>query len=111
MDVLVHLIEAEGDVVSRESILENVWRDTVVNDEAVSLSVSRIRTALGESAKKPRIIQTIPKRGYRVVPPGKGFRVSKGRIAFALVSLLLIVMTMLFLQVQSIYHEVSSAGL
>jgi len=111
MEVLLKLVEADGQVVSRDKLLLDVWKDVVVNEETVSLSISRIRTALDESAREPRIIQTILKRGYRAIAPGKRFKVSKGQMAFAIVSILLLIVTMLFLQVQSMYHQVSDAGL
>jgi len=111
MDVLVYLIKAQGQVVSRDDILRDVWKDVIVNDEAVSLSISRLRTSLGESAKSPKIIRTIPKRGYKVVAPGKSVTVSKAYLALALVSILLVMMTWLFLQVRSVYHQVSDAGM
>lgn len=69
MDVLMCLAAAEGRVLSREKLLQKVWQDVIVNDEAVSLSISRIRSALGESARNPVFIHTIPKKGYRLVAP------------------------------------------
>ncbi len=107
MEVLQCLILAAGAVVSREEILATVWANVVVNDEAVSLSISRLRSALGESASSPKIIQTIPKRGYRIAQPGKGRKMTRGRVAFGVVSVLLVLMTMLFMRVQSVYHELA----
>jgi len=111
MDVFLVLVEKQGRVVTRDAIMDEVWGDVVVNDEAVSLSVSRLRAALGENAKEPRIIQTIPKRGYKAVAPGRRWKASRGQMAFAIVSVLLIIMTMLFIQVQSVYHEIADVGL
>jgi TolB-like protein/DNA-binding winged helix-turn-helix (wHTH) protein/Tfp pilus assembly protein PilF len=69
MDVLVCLAERAGEVVTREDFSEKVWSPAVVTDDALTQCISEIRRALGDSARNPRYIQTIPKRGYRLVAP------------------------------------------
>jgi len=69
MDVLVCLIEAEGAVVSKDDILDRVWPDAVVEEAALSRCVSELRRALGDDAKSPRYVETLPKRGYRLTAP------------------------------------------
>lgn len=66
-DVLTVLLRNAGRVVSRDRILESVWKDRVVVDESVSRAISRIRTVLGDTKKPYRYIETLPKRGYRLV--------------------------------------------
>lgn len=76
MDLLVYLAAARGRVVARGELLDAVWGDVVVNEEAVSRAVSELRKALGDDPKAPRYVQTIRKSGYRLVaevsatPPG-----------------------------------------
>jgi len=67
MDVLVFLAERQGEVVSRQQILDAVWREVVVGDEVVSRAVSLLRTELGDDQKTPRYLKTISKRGYRLI--------------------------------------------
>lgn len=67
MDVLVFLAERQGEVVSRQQILDAVWREVVVGDEVVSRAVSLLRTELGDDQKNPRYLKTISKRGYRLI--------------------------------------------
>lgn len=67
MDVLVTLAQRAGDVVTREEILEAVWSGTFVGDEVVSNAIWELRRALGDDAQSPRYIQTLPKKGYRLV--------------------------------------------
>ncbi len=67
--VLAVLLDNAGRVVSRAHILESVWKDRVVVDESVSRAISRIRTVLGDTQKPHRYIETLPKRGYRLVWP------------------------------------------
>ena len=69
MQVLVHLAEHAGDVVSREEILEAVWSGTYVNDEVLTTSIRDLRRALGDDPKDPRFIKTFPKKGYRLLIP------------------------------------------
>ena len=64
MDVLVFLAERQGEVVSRQQILDAVWLEVVVGDEVVSRAVSLLRTELGDDQKNPRYLKTISKRGY-----------------------------------------------
>ena len=67
MDVLVLLARRQGDVVSRQQILDVVWADVVVGDEVVSRAVSLLRTELGDDQKNPRYLKTISKRGYCLI--------------------------------------------
>ncbi|MDX2418701.1 MAG: winged helix-turn-helix domain-containing protein [Xanthomonadales bacterium] len=67
MDVLVFLSERQGEVVSRQQILEAVWREAVVGDEVVSRAMSLLRTELGDDQKNPRYVKTISKRGYCLI--------------------------------------------
>jgi TolB-like protein/DNA-binding winged helix-turn-helix (wHTH) protein/Tfp pilus assembly protein PilF len=67
MDVLVFLAERQGEVVSRQQILDAVWREVVVGDEVVSRAVSLLRTELGDDQNNPRYLKTISKRGYCLI--------------------------------------------
>ena len=69
MDVLCHLAEHAGEVVSREECNEAVWADAVVTDYALTGCISELRQALGDDRSAPRFIETIPKRGYRLAMP------------------------------------------
>src|SRR5438552_9137680 len=67
MGVLVCLAEHTGEVVPKETLLQTVWPDTFVSDDVLKRSVSELRRVFEDDARAPRIIQTIPKRGYRLV--------------------------------------------
>ena len=67
MDVLVELARHPGEVVTRDHLFETVWAGTVVSDEVLSRCISLLRQQLGDDAKNPRFIQTIPRRGYRLM--------------------------------------------
>jgi DNA-binding winged helix-turn-helix (wHTH) protein/tetratricopeptide (TPR) repeat protein len=65
MDVLVCLAERAGEVVSRETLNAQVWGNVVVTDQAVTNCISELRRHLGDGPTN-RVIETIPKRGYRL---------------------------------------------
>ena len=67
MAVLERLAREPLQVVSRHSLLDDVWTGTVVTEEVVTRCISELRTALGDSSKAPRFIQTIPKKGYKLL--------------------------------------------
>ncbi|HJY75886.1 MAG TPA: winged helix-turn-helix domain-containing protein [Burkholderiales bacterium] len=69
MAVLVYLADRRGDVVSRETLLSAAWPGVVVTDDALTQVVIKLRKALGDSPENPAYIQTISKRGYRLVAP------------------------------------------
>ncbi|MDF3020933.1 MAG: guanylyl cyclase [Steroidobacteraceae bacterium] len=69
MDVLVSLAARAGEVVSRETLNQEVWRDVVVTDQAVTNCISELRHHLGDDRSTNRVIETIPKRGYRLTAP------------------------------------------
>jgi Tol biopolymer transport system component/DNA-binding winged helix-turn-helix (wHTH) protein len=69
MHVLVCLARRPGEVVSRADLLEAVWGDVIVNEEALTHAISQLRRVFGDDAKTPRYIQTIHKTGYRLIAP------------------------------------------
>ncbi|MEO5692261.1 MAG: winged helix-turn-helix domain-containing protein [Usitatibacter sp.] len=67
MDILLRLAAERGEVVRRETLLEDVWPRRMVNDEVLSRAIAELRTALGDDARGARYIETLPKLGYRLV--------------------------------------------
>ncbi|HHH39516.1 MAG TPA: hypothetical protein ENK50_08075 [Sedimenticola sp.] len=69
MDLLVYLARHQGEVVSADEIHQHVWAGMVVGDHAVYQAVARLRKALGDRPGKPLYIETLSKRGYRLLTP------------------------------------------
>jgi DNA-binding winged helix-turn-helix (wHTH) protein len=69
MELLELLVSREGRVVSKTEILESVWSGRFVVESVLTRAVSLIRRALGDNARSPVFIETIPRRGYRVIAP------------------------------------------
>jgi DNA-binding winged helix-turn-helix (wHTH) protein len=69
IDLLVCLASQPGRVFSKDELVARVWDGRLVAVSAVSRCVAELRTALGDSSHQPHIIETIPKRGYRLIAP------------------------------------------
>jgi TolB-like protein/DNA-binding winged helix-turn-helix (wHTH) protein len=69
MDVLLCLARHEGQVVTRDLLLQEVWPGVVVTDDVVTRCVSELRTVLRDTGRDRRFIRTIPKRGYSLLLP------------------------------------------
>jgi DNA-binding winged helix-turn-helix (wHTH) protein len=69
MAVLAYLADRPGQVVSREALLSAIWPGVVVSDDALTQVVIKLRKALGDAAEKPAYVQTISKKGYRLLAP------------------------------------------
>jgi len=67
MDVLAYMASRPGELITREDLEQNVWTGTIVGYDALSHTISKLREALQDDSRNPRYIQTIPKRGYRLV--------------------------------------------
>lgn len=102
MQVLLVLIEFAGQQVSKRTLIDSVWKDKSVTDDILSVAISSIRKALGDKAREPKFIKTLPGFGYCLIAPvveieeqnAHGAReklVSKLNIKWALVTLVLLV--------------------
>ena len=69
MDVLVCLAARPGEVVTREELFGTVWAGTHVTEHVLARAISELRKVFDDSAQKPRVIETIPKVGYRLIAP------------------------------------------
>jgi DNA-binding winged helix-turn-helix (wHTH) protein/tetratricopeptide (TPR) repeat protein/TolB-like protein len=70
MDLLVFLAEHAGEVVTRDAIIRVVWKNTAVGDEVISRAIYLIRKNLSGAGRESKaLIDTIPKRGYRLCAP------------------------------------------
>jgi DNA-binding winged helix-turn-helix (wHTH) protein len=69
MDVLVLLASRPGHVFSRADIIDAVWAKKFIGESALSRAVALLREALNDDAHAPQYLETIPKRGYRLLTP------------------------------------------
>src|SRR5207244_3377449 len=66
-DVLVFLVRNHGRVIEKQELFDHVWKDAFVSDNALTKVIKEIRRAIGDDANAPRYIETIPRRGYRLI--------------------------------------------
>ncbi len=67
MDLLVYMSQRQGKVLTRDEIDEHVWEGTVVGYDALTNAIIKLRKAFGDNARNPGIIETLPKKGYRLI--------------------------------------------
>ncbi len=67
LEVLLHLIERRERVVTKQELLDDVWRGTAVTENSLTRAVAQIRKLLGDDLQSPRYIQTVPTKGYRFI--------------------------------------------
>ena len=65
--VLEMLCEADGELVSQEQLIAAVWNGRSLSENSVAVVIGQLRRTLDDDARVPRLIETIPKRGYRLV--------------------------------------------
>lgn len=66
-DLLLILVERSGTVVEKEELMNLLWPDTIVEENNLTVSMSVLRKALGDGKNGLKFIETIPRRGYRLV--------------------------------------------
>ena len=69
MDLLAFLATTGGRVVSKDEIIDAVWQGRFIADATLTRTIADLRRALGDDQQSHRYIETIPKRGYRLVAP------------------------------------------
>src|SRR6476660_5039124 len=69
MDLLAYLARHPGEVISKDKLLDDVWGSQAISESALTRTVTELRQALGDDAEQPRLLETIPKRGYRLIGP------------------------------------------
>jgi len=69
MDLLVLLASRAGAVVTKSEIFDRVWQRQFVTESALTRSIAELRASLGDTLKPPRFIETVSKRGYRLLAP------------------------------------------
>lgn len=67
IDLLELLASRPGEVVTRDEIFDAIWPNVIVGEDTLAKTISRLRKALGDQAVNARYIETVPKRGYRLI--------------------------------------------
>src|SRR5439155_25894472 len=110
LQLLGLLLEEPGRLVTREEIRARLWPDTTVDfDHSLDVALNRLRAVLGDSAKGPVFIETVPRVGYRFVAEvrsaSNGPRVARGRSIAARVGLYTLTAIIAALVALAIVHQ------
>ena len=68
-DLLDYLIRNREHVVSKDDLIEAIWRGRIVSETALTTRLNAARTAIGDSGEEQRLIKTLPRKGFRFVGP------------------------------------------
>lgn len=81
--ILALLLERPGEVITREELRQGLWpADTFVDfDHGLNSAIKKLRQALGDDSDNPRFVETLPRRGYRLIVPVTGGVPSSGQPA------------------------------
>ncbi len=72
MAVLQYLAQRQGELVTRVELEQAIWRNTVVGYDALTRCIAKLRKVLGDDPRNPRYIETVSKKGYRLIAQVSG---------------------------------------
>src|SRR5262245_50529995 len=73
-EVLVALIQSNGRLLTKDELMQQVWPDSFVEESNLTVNISALRRALGETPGGQQYIETVPKLGYRFIAPVTAYR-------------------------------------
>jgi DNA-binding winged helix-turn-helix (wHTH) protein/Tol biopolymer transport system component len=68
-ETLIALVRRQGQLVTKDELISEVWPDTFVSEDSLTQNISALRRILEDDAAQPRFIATVARRGYRFVAP------------------------------------------
>src|SRR5829696_9810875 len=66
-ETLLTLVENHGRILVKEELMKRLWPDTFVEESNLTFNIQQLRKTLGDNARSPVYIETIPRRGYRFI--------------------------------------------
>src|SRR2546429_7339660 len=66
-DTLLILVGNSGRIVEKEELMTRLWPDSFVEEANLTFNIQQLRKSLGDNARKPQYIETVPRRGYRFI--------------------------------------------
>jgi DNA-binding winged helix-turn-helix (wHTH) protein/tetratricopeptide (TPR) repeat protein len=67
-DLLLYFAQNRGRLIDKDELMSAVWQDSVIEESNLTVTISMLRRALGDSRKEHRYIVSVPRRGYRFTP-------------------------------------------
>lgn len=106
MQLLNYLAQQPNQVIPREELFENLWKNVYVTEDAIHRTISQLRTIFKKDESLENYIETIPKTGYRLVAPVKGLDLNKSTIKPSPKRMLVKAGILFFLITIFIYYQV-----
>lgn len=66
-EMLFVLLERRGQIIEKADLIRDVWKDCFVEESSLTFTIGQLRKALGDDARDPTFIETVPRRGYRFI--------------------------------------------
>jgi Tol biopolymer transport system component/DNA-binding winged helix-turn-helix (wHTH) protein len=66
-DTLLILVDKSGRIVEKKELMSQLWPDTFVEESNLTFNIKQLRKVIGDDARQPRFIETVPRRGYRFI--------------------------------------------
>lgn len=115
MALLVFLAKHPNDVISRQQIETEIWKNQVTSYDALTSCLRRLRKALGDNSRNPQYIETVTKKGYRLVAPVRWENKAENVLAYPEISprayskkfFSIIIITTLLISAMAIYFLAS----
>lgn len=104
-DLLCHFARNPLRVIPKEELINEVWQGRALDNAAVARAIAELRRALGDTPQEPRYIETIPKRGYRLVARVGGVRRRWGRAVAVGVATVTVTVVVLVLAFRPVSHD------
>ena len=70
VEILTHIVEKNGEIVTKDELLERFWPGVNITDNTLTRAIADIRKALGDHPGEPKYVQTLARRGYRFIGAG-----------------------------------------
>ena len=85
LETLLTLVENSGRIIEKEELMTRLWPDTFVEESNLTYTIVQLRKTLGDDARHPRYIETVPKRGYRFIVDVEEVLSDRGMVSNAVI--------------------------
>ena len=68
-NLMLYMAQRPGELLSKQELMDAIWPDTYVSESSLNQAVKELRKALGDDARSPRFIETVHRRGFRLIAP------------------------------------------
>jgi DNA-binding winged helix-turn-helix (wHTH) protein len=78
-EVFLYLVERHGHLVRKDELMDSLWANAFVTENALTKRIKEVREALGDDAHQPRYLKTVPRVGYKFIADVEAIEEGKGK--------------------------------